>query len=169
MNWEVPVASTDEKDKRPVEQAKQDFARATERLVEAAKRHATSAISDLTDHVKASTQGATASLAADVRQVSAAVASGVREVREEFKLPQTIKDHPYAWIAGGIAASAAGFLLLRGVARALPRTVAKGAVGGIGGRLAMTAFDVGISYWMMRRQARRVAEVPELESPLALH
>lgn len=169
MNWEVPVSNNDEKHVKPVERAKQDFARATERLVETAKRHATTAITDITDHVKASAHGATASLAADVRQVSAAVASGVREVKSELHLPQTVKDHPYAWIAGSVALGAAGLLMLRGVARAVPRAVAKTAGGGLGGRLAMTALDVGISYWLMRRQTRKAAEIAAPEGQVALH
>ena len=170
MNWEVPVTTNEQQDGKPVERAKQDFARATEHLVETAKRHATSAITDLADHVKASAHGATTALAADVRQVTGAVASGMREVKSELSLPTTIKEHPYAWIAGGIAVGAAGLLLLRGFARSAPRVVVKGAArGGLGGRLAMTALDVGISYWLMRRQTRKAREIPDPDVPLALH
>lgn len=170
MNWEVPVTTNEPGDK-PVERAKQDFARATERLVETAKRHAASAITDLSDHVKASAHEASSAIASDVRQVSGALASGMREVKSELSLPQTVKDHPYAWIAGGVAFGAAGVLLLRGLVRSVvPRTVVKGvASGGLGGRLAMTAIDVAISYWLMRRQTRKTVEASVPPGPLALH
>lgn len=149
----------DEPNKKPVELAKQDFTLATDHLVEAAKRHAVSAIADLATQISASTH-----------DVSEAVASGLRNVKAELHLPKTVKEHPYAWVAGGVAVGAAGLLVLRGVARSLPRPMVRGAVSGsLGGKLALTALELGFSYWLTRRQGKRaLARVAE-EGSVALH
>lgn len=162
----------DDNEKTAVNDAKHDFSHAADRLVDTVKRQASDAISGLASQIVTSSHETSTAFSADVGRVSDAVASGLRTVKAELTVPKVVKEHPLAWVAGGLAVGAAGLILVKSFTRPPVRPVARATVGSsLGGKLALTALDIGLSLWLARRSRQGDARGvrPSDSQALALH
>jgi len=164
------MTTSNEHGKEPLASAKADMALAADQLVEVATRHATNAIAGLASQIRVSAHETSAAFSDDLHRLSEAVASGLRDVKAELTVPQSVKEHPYAWLAGGLAVGAAGLLVLRSFTRPAPRSIARaGLSGGLGGKIALTALDVGLTMWLAKRQRNRASVTVSPTSVENLH
>jgi len=131
--------------------AKQEVFRATDHVVEVVKLRTGAAINDLTLQLKSSTHEITDSILEDVQRVSEAVVTGMRQLKTELKPPRVIREHPFASISGGLALGAAGVWLARRITHPARPVAHVAAAGGLGGRLAVAALEIGLSLWLARR------------------
>jgi hypothetical protein len=134
-----------------IETAKADFTASADHLIEAVKRQAGDVISDLAAHVRNTAHDTTLSLAGDVHLITDAVAAGLRDVKAELILPNSVKEHPWMWLAGGLAAGAVGLAVMR-MMDSRSRTRSGRHRSALAGKLAFTVLDVGLGMWVARRK-----------------
>ncbi len=149
-----------------VERAKDEFTLAADRVMDAIKEQAREVIVDLGATVRETAHETSTALSDDVIRMSGAVAKGLRNVKEEIQVPQSIREHPFAWVAGGLAFGAVGFTALRAMTARPARIAAVQAQqeerrivakrgSSVAKTLALAALDIGLNVWLSRRQQPR--------------
>lgn len=156
-----------------VEKAKDEFSLAADRVLDAIKEQAREVIVDLGATVRETAHETSNALSDDVIRMSGAVAKGLRNVKEEIQVPQSIKEHPFAWMAGSLAVGAAGFTAFRAMTARPARLAAAQAQheerrivaqrgSSVAKALALTALEIGISMWLSRREQPRRGRLASL-------
>lgn len=141
--------------------AQQNLAVTVGRLVVTAKEQAVSAICDVAQQLRQSAQQTSESVALDIERVSNSIASGIRNIKGELSVPQSVKDHPGISLIAAVAISASAVVVVASLTRVASPIVARRGVRGLGGALSMLALDVGISLWMSRLQAKKLSAATE--------